>query len=467
MAYFSHPKLQLVIHMNRLLLTFLFLLAGRQFLSAQTSSTASWQNLFNGKDLSGWKQLNGKAVYAAKDGEIVGSTVFKTPNSFLVTEKQYGDFILELELKMDSMMNSGIQYRSESNATYQNGRVHGYQIEVDPSPRAWSGGIYDEGRRGWLYPLEYNEGAKKAYKHGQWNKYRIECIGNTMRTWINGIPCAHLIDNMTPKGFIALQVHAISKEEETGRTIHWRNIRIQTKNLKPSPYDTIFVVNLLPNNLSEQEKRNGVKLLWDGKTTAGWHGPYQKTFPEKGWEIKDGELSVLGSVTATHANNGDIITNGQYGAFALQFEFKLTDTANSGVKYFVTVDPAKPGSALGLEYQVLDDDKHPDAKAGENGDRTLASLYDLIPSKKIAGAKKKIGEWNMGMIIVHPDNRVEHWLNGYKVVEYIRGSPEFKSLIAKSKYKNLPGFGLPSKGYLLLQEHGSLVHFRNLKIKEL
>ncbi|MEO5996361.1 MAG: DUF1080 domain-containing protein [Chitinophagaceae bacterium] len=453
--------------MNKLLLSFLLLLTNSYFGLAQTSAPSAWQNLFNGKDLNGWKQLNGKAIYTANNGEIVGATVYKTPNSFLVTEKEYGDFILELDLRMDSMMNSGIQIRSESSDAYQNGRVHGYQVEVDPSPRAWSGGIYDEARRGWLYPMEYNEGAKKAYKQGQWNKYRVECIGNTIRTWLNGIPCAHLIDNMTPKGFIALQVHAIGKESEVGRTIRWRNIRIQTENLNPSPYDEVFVVNMLPNNLSEQEKRNGVRLLWDGKTTAGWHGPYQKTFPEHGWEIKDGELSVLPTGRATHATGGDIITNDLYGSFALQFEFKLTDTANSGVKYFVTVDPAKPGSALGLEYQVLDDDKHPDAKAGENGDRTVGSLYDLIPSKKTPDPHKKLGEWNKAMIIVYPDNKVQHWLNGYKVVEYIRGSPEFKALIAKSKYKSLPNFGLPAKGYILLQEHGSLVHFRSLKIKEL
>lgn len=228
------------------------------FASSFTSvaqSGAKWQNLFNGKDLTGWKQLNGKALFSVQHGEIVGTTVANTPNSFLVTEKDYGDFILELELRMDSMMNSGIQIRSESNADYQNGRVHGYQVEVDPAPRAWSGGLYDEARRGWLYPMELNPGAQKAYKHGEWNKYRVECIGNTIRTWLNGIACAHLIDDMTPKGLIALQVHAIGKPSEAGRTIHWRNVRIQTTNLKPSPYDSIFVVNLLRNNISAQEKR--------------------------------------------------------------------------------------------------------------------------------------------------------------------------------------------------------------------
>src|SRR5687767_8419453 len=132
--------------------------------------------LFNGKDFKGWKILGGKAKYEVKNGEIVGTTVSNEPNSFLVTEETFGDFILSLEFKNESGINSGIQFRSESKADYQNGRVHGYQLEIDPSPRAWTGGIYDEARRLWLYPLEYNPEGKKALKPTDWNTARIECI---------------------------------------------------------------------------------------------------------------------------------------------------------------------------------------------------------------------------------------------------------------------------------------------------
>jgi hypothetical protein len=124
--------------------------------SAYTSTDLAkpgWNDLFNGKDLSGWHQLNGHAKYTVENGEIVGTTVVNTPNSFLATNKDYGDFFLELDIKVDTSMNSGIQIRSESLPDYNNGRVHGYQVEIDPSKRAWSGGIYDEARRGWLYPL--------------------------------------------------------------------------------------------------------------------------------------------------------------------------------------------------------------------------------------------------------------------------------------------------------------------------
>ncbi len=426
-----------------------------------------WVKLFNGKDLAGWKQLNGKATYKVSNGEIIGTTVFKEPNSFLVTDTDYGDFILELEFKLDAAMNSGIQFRSESTQSYRDGRVHGYQMEIDPSERAWTGGIYDEARRDWLYPLEYNTGAKKAYKANDWNTCRIECIGPVMRVWINGVPTSNLVDAMTPKGFIALQVHAIDKAEEAGQTIRWRNIRIQTEGLKPAPPDNIFVVNMMPNVLSEQERKNGLILLWDGKTTQGWRGAYKDKFPEKGWELKDGTLSVIASNGAESQNGGDIVTEKEFGAFDLQFEFKLSEGANSGVKYFVTEKEENKGSAIGLEYQVLDDEKHPDAKQGAAGNRTLGSLYDLIPSLKIKRGLHAIGEWNSGRIIVFPDNRIEHWLNGYKIVEYQRGTPVYNALVARSKYANWENFGMSAEGHILLQDHGDKVFFRSIKIKNL
>lgn len=424
-----------------------------------------WRMLFNGKDLSGWKEINGIAPYKAENGMIVGTTVVESSNSFLATEETFGDFILELEFKTDDATNSGIQFRSESKPDYLNGKVFGYQMEIDPSTRRWCGGLYDESRRQWLYSLEYNTLAKSAYRNNEWNTCRIEAIGNTLRTWLNGIPCAYVVDDMTLKGFIALQVHSIGKGEEAGKHVWFKNIRIKTENLESSPMDNIFVMNFIPNSLTEQEKRNGFTLIWDGKTTEGWRGAYKDAFPAKGWEIKDGALSVLKSAGAESENGGDVVTTDQYGAFDFQFEFRLTDGANSGVKYFVTESEKNKGSAIGLEYQVLDDVLHPDAKQGVVGNRTLSSLYDLIPSEKNPRGIKKIGEWNQGRIVVYPDNRVEHWLNGYKTVEYKRGNNIYRALVARSKYAGWENFGMAEKGHLLLQDHGDNVSFRSLKIK--
>ena len=429
------------------------------------AQTGGWKNLFDGKTLNGWKQLNGKAKYEVVNGTIVGTTVPGEPNSFLATKEDYGDFILELELKVGDM-NSGIQIRSLSLPEFNNGRVHGYQVEVDPSDRAWSGGIYDEARRGWMYQTEMNPAGKKAFIKNGWNKYRIEAIGPVIRTWINDIPVTYMVDDMTLKGFIALQVHGI-KEREGGQQVMWRNIRIQTgAAMKPRPLDlSTPVANYTLNNLSPQEKAQGFSLLFNGKDLSGWRSAGQQTLPEKGWVVEDASIHVQDS--AVSGRTGDLVTINQYKAFELNFEFKLTPGANSGVKYFVTETPGSK-AGLGLEYQVLDDERHPDAKAGVEGDRTLASLYDLIPSIKVEPRfQRKIGEWNQGKIIVYPNNHVEHWLNGFKVVEYERGNNIYKVLVAHSKYAKSKGFGLGEKGPILLQEHGDNVFFRNLKIREL
>ncbi|MCF8363996.1 MAG: DUF1080 domain-containing protein [Prolixibacteraceae bacterium] len=456
-------------------LLFVILILSVNGLQAQND----WKELFNGRDLGGWEVLNGDATYEVKNGAIEGTSVTKSPNTFLVTETAYTNFILEYEMKMDEGLNSGVQIRSHSNEDYKNGRVHGLQVECEDTRRGWAGGLYDEARKGWRYPLDYNPPAKKAFKKGEWNTFKVVAFNNHIMTWVNGIPAANLVEEKTETGFIGLQVHGIgNKTSLAGKKIKWKNIRI--REIEAADFDAYKgmeapEVSFLKNQLTEREKYQGWELLWDGKTTKGWKGAKLDHFPEKGWSINDGILKVHDSDGGESANGGDIVTKKQYKSFILVVDFSITKGANSGIKYFVDTELNKgEGSSIGCEFQILDDRHHPDAKMGVNGNRTLGSLYDLIranglifnpylPREKYVNGYEN---WNRAKIVVD-GNKVQHFLNGIKVVEYERNTQMWKALVAYSKYSKWPDFGEYEKGNILLQDHGNEVEFKNIKIKEL
>jgi hypothetical protein len=225
----------------------------------------------------------------------------------------------------------------------------------------------------------------------------------------------------------------------------------------------------IPNTLSAQEKAAGWQLLFDGKTSAGWRSVRSSGFPSNGWEIKDGLLSVTERGGEEGGNAGDIITIRKYANFELSVDFRITPGANSGILYFVDLDlPAGHegrGSNIGFEYQILDDALHPDAKKGKDGDRTLASLYDMIPAAANKPVKP-VGQWNTARVVVRGIHG-EHWINSVKVVEYDRFTPKFRSIVANSKFDVYPNFGAANDGYIVLQDHGFPVSFRNIKIREL
>ena len=401
-----------------------------------------WVDLFNGKNLDGWEEHSGKAKYTVADGVLTGQSVSGTGNSFLCTTQTFGNFELELEYKCDALLNSGVQIRSEvfpkaTNAMiggkefkFPKDRIHGYQCEIDMDAargRMWTAGIYDEARRGWLFPtggekseqgLAFSEQGRTVSKNGEWNKLRIVANGPSIKTWLNGVKRAEICDNATPSGVIGLQVHGVgTNETKIGLKVSFRNIRIH---------------ELEPNTLTEQEKADGWKLLWDGKTTDGWRSPKSDEFPTKSWSMQNGELTVVSSGNGESQAGGDIITRDRYSNFELAADFKTTTGCNSGIKIFVqpnispidkvTGKPTAVGSAIGMEFQILDDEHHPDAKLGRDGDRTLGSLYDLIPAPK----DKKVmpvGEWNHARILSQ-GKHVEFWLNGEKTVEFERGSAD-------------------------------------------
>jgi len=444
----------------------------------QMAAGQEWEKLFNGEDLSGWVQLDGNAEFRVEDGMVIGVSRLETPNSFLVTEKNYGDFILEYEMKMDRGLNSGVQFRSRATLPGGTARVNGYQVECDDhDDRPWAGGIFEEADRGWLYPMTYHPEVAEVNKRGEWNHVRVEAMGHTIRTYINGSSFANLVDDARPEGFIALQVHSITDPKLAGREIRWRNIRIltddpgrhmkQTESLAPQ-------VSYMNNVLTDEQKAMGWTLLWDGKSTRGWKGATSDRFPDHGWELRDGVMTVNPGGPGAGPRGGDIITGATYGNFILEVDFRITKGANSGIKYFV--DPElirRTGQVIGCEYQILDDDNHPDAVQGIAGNHTLASLYDLIKADAVMVGQDNretrfngVGSWNRARIEVK-GARVAHYLNGVKVVEYERGNQMWRALVAGSKYAEYPGFGEIAKGHILLQDHEDEVSFRNIRILEL
>lgn len=460
-------------------------LAAMLLAAATVVAQDGWVDLFNGKNLDGWEEHSGKAQYTVADGVLTGESVSGTGNSFLCIKQAYDNFELELEYKCDALLNSGVQIRSEvfpeaATATIQGrefkfaaDRIHGYQCEIDMDAargRMWTAGIYDEARRGWLFPedgekgphgLAFSEQGRAVSKNGEWNKLRIVADGPSIKTWLNGVPRAEIFDAVTPRGVIGLQVHGVGNSaEKVGLKVCFRKLRL--RELKSEN-----------NTLTEAEKAGGWKLLWDGKTTDGWRSPKSDNFPEKIWVIENGEFRVVASGNAEAQAGGDIITRERYANFELSADFKTTTGCNSGIKIFVqpsispvdkvTGKPAGKGSAIGLEYQILDDEHHPDAKLGRDGDRKLGALYDLFPCATNKPVNP-VGEWNRARIISQGQH-VEHWLNGRKILEYDRGSEAFRAAVAKSKFKNIPDFGEWADGHILLQEHGSEVSFRNVKIR--
>ena len=222
-------------------------------------------------------------------------------------------------------------------------------------------------------------------------------------------------------------------------------------------------INQPINTLTEAERQVGWKLLFDGKTTNGWRAIYKDRFPAKGWEIENGNLTCLGTDVEESERGGAIITVDKYANFELSLEFKMKEGANSGIKYFVDESlRSSPGHGLGLEYQILDDDNYPYETPGLP--RTCASLYDLVHAHN--KTLRPIGEFNRAGIVVK-GNHIEHWLNGQKVLEIEKGSEEYKALVAKSKYKDIEGWGEFPEGHILLQDEGPRISFRNIKIRKL
>lgn len=324
--------------------------------------------LWNGQDLAGWKKAGGGATYRVEGDCIVGE-VGPGANTFLRTEKTYGDFILKAEVKLDVPGNSGFQFRSHQKDG--DGRVFGYQCEIDPSDRAWSAGIYDEGRRGWLFSLQDDPAARQAFRKDDWNQFVIQAIGPSLKTWLNGVPCADLIDTMDLEGFIALQVHAGKQGK-----IRWRNLLL--KDLGFSAWQP----------------------LWDGKSFDGWEKIGGGT-----WTIENGVLH--GTAQRTEAQHGHLITKEQFGDFAVRLKY-WAKQGNSGLYFRVE----KGGSAGVQGFQAEID---PEKDAGGLYE-TSGRAWVVQPKPEEVKKWYKPNQWNE-MSVVAIGQRIVVHVNGQKTAE--------------------------------------------------
>lgn len=429
---------------------------------ADEPSKEKWESLFDGKKLTGWVQLGGKANYRVENGEIVGSSVPNTANSFLCTTKYHGDFILELEFKVQEGLNSGVQIRSHSFDTDRKitidgkpktipaGRVHGYQVEIDPSDRSWTGGIYDESRRGWLNTLENNEAARKAFKHNDWNTFRVECRGDSIKTWINGVPAADLKDSLTPTGFIALQVHGVGAKTEP-MEVRWRNIRIQDLSAADEPTEA-------------------PKAFLDG-TEPGWKTLGEADFVNVNCDPGTWTWKKDGGVSCTGKPVGVTRSVKPYQNFELVARWKhLESGGNSGIFVWApeaALEGIKPGTLPrgGIEVQILDHGyaelfQKRTGKKGDffstNGDVFQVGTSKMTPFPPLSpngsrsfprkNLSKGVGEWNHYYVRAI-NGEIRLWVNG----EEVSGGNHCD----------------PAQGYLCLESEGAPIEFKDIKIREL
>jgi hypothetical protein len=397
---------------------------------ALAADEPDWQPLFDGKTLDGWIKRSGEAKYRVEDGAIVGQAVLNTPNTFLCTTRDYTDFILEYDFKCDPRLNSGVQIRSNSVSGYHQGRVHGYQVEIDPTERALTCGIYDEDRRGWMCDPMDKAAAKKACKPDDWNQVRVEARGDSIKTWLNGVAVADWKDSLTRTGFIGLQVHSTDIKDTL--EVRWRNLRIKDLG-DPWSQPPAGAVVLLG--------KNGDLAAWESAKTPGSKAEW--TWTGDALEVKPG--------------SGDIVTKTGFGDCHLHVEFNVDDNGKTG--------QANGNSGVYLlrryEVQILN-------SAGQEppGDDICGSIYKIKAEDE--NMSKPAGEWQTYDILFHPPrwDAAGKKTENAKITVYHNGTRVHENVDVPRPTGGGPAEA-PGDGPVLLQDHGNKIKFRNSWISPL
>ena len=385
---------------SRIIIMSVILAGGVHALAAE----APWQDIFDGKTLMGWEVRGGTAKYAVEDACVVGRTEKGSPNTFLCTVKEYGDFVLEVEVKCDQALNSGIQIRSH--LRQPEGEVFGCQVEIAPGTGT-SGGVWDEARKSfWLHPTAGDAVASKAFRDGEWNKYRIECVGPVIRTFINDVKCADFVDTTDLAGFIGLQVHSVP--DDVTAAVRWRNIRIQDLG------------------------RHVWKPLWDCATLSGWHA-----LPGGQWKAENGILT--GTSAAAETNHGLLVSDQEFADFTVRVVYKAVK-GNSGL-YFRSDES---GDAVGVHgFQAEIDAASDIGGLYETGGRA----WVVQPKPEDVAKWFRPQDWNVMTVHAVGKNVTVH-VNGYKTAEL----------------KDDPG---RTKGRFAVQMHGGQdmeIHFKEISL---
>ena len=429
-------------------------------LRADSPSAAKWEVLFDGGSTDQFRAFR-RDKFPSESWKIEAGQLRTIPGGEeidLVTKETYGDFELAFEWKAATGANGGVIYRVSE--------AFGRSWHTGPEYQLLDDAGHPDGKNpltaaGSLYALVSAEG-KTLKPAGEYNASRIIAQGGQIEHWLNG----RKVVAIELGGYAANQRIARSKfanmprfaKEPTGHIclqhhrdeVWFRNVKV--RRLPPPSLPAPARKN---NRLSLEQRRAGWQNLFNGQNTVLWRGFLKEEFPQKGWVVEHGALKHL-----SQGGGGSIVTKSRYREFDFRFEWRVATGANSGVKYFILEKERR--QPIGHEYQIIDDEKHADARRGSK--RQTAAFYDCLPAKN--RVLKPVGQFNASRILVN-GKQVEHWLNGVMVLNYTLGSSELLQAIAKSKFKNVKGFGQAHRGRILLQDHGDEVAYRNLRIKKL